>query len=879
MSRDVHKAQIPDSIPKPSEFYRARHPDLFSDTDIETETLFSKDFFEYYLDNLTNRKQEIVFEDFCRRLAELEICPNLKPQTGPTGGGDSKTDASTYPVAPALAERCYWGSLSSPSDEAWAFAFSCKKRWKDKVKSDVKKIAVADRIFKKIFFISNQFVPDKKRSETEDELSKKYAVDVHILDKTWIVKRVFEHAHQELAIDALGIDVPKRDKPKLGPKDTSRQQELDDLLKKLRQPETYYGNDYALAQDYLKAATISRSLGKLRHEVDSFFLKARDLAKKNGHRGQIIRCCYQHAWTSYWWFDDFKALESIYQEMEEYLSGTEDADDCELFMNLWHLLLPWVCERKDPEEMTKFEVRRDVIRSEAERLSKKTDRPTNSLKALTTSHLIDISIILYNNVMKTTSNEPELDCEKSLEYSQSLVSDIEKIFDELKRCLKRAKGMGTYPLSELIRILEELGEHFGHLPGYNDLYDEMMCIVKERSGEMEVGKHLYKRGLQSLNQNNPKDVLHYMGQAQIKLFKNETLEGGIHAAFVCSEAYRRMGLYWAARMEALTTANFALRGFESFYEYPKLGLFAAIQMALLELHLCRITPFIAWYECSWILVNQLRSMQYKVDDFEEDLKWMELVLGCFFLNLSHEDVKTLSALPNGLDEANLSLARLALLYSLGDIDVLIKEGPEEWRTNRSEIDEFFERWKNQPAAEVMPKNLNGETRSYCNLETKIFGVTYHLKVRNHFGPIAFSENLIGAIESMLATARWENIAFIVDRVEILIDMDLLGENPPALNYDEPFDPDGYLFIWKPDMLDWINKESEYMHKYLFDFLIKLLVDITIDPLEDLQQEFKNWADEGVFDRTLVTSQISTILANLIGRERYEIEYWSKSSTS
>lgn len=280
MSRDLQSEQIPDSILKPSEFYRARHPDLFSDTDIETEPLITRDFFEYYLENLTNRKQEIVFEDFCRRLAEHEICQNLKPQTGPTGGGDSKTDASTYPVAAVLAERCYWGSPSSPSDEEWAFAFSCKKRWKDKVKSDVKKIASVARKFDKIFFISNQFISDKKRAETESELSGEYAIDVHILDRTWIVNRIFEHSHQELAIDALCIDVPRRDKLKLGPKDTSRQQELDDLLRKLRQPETYYGNDYALAQDYLKAATISRSLGKLRHEVDSFFLKRRISLRK-----------------------------------------------------------------------------------------------------------------------------------------------------------------------------------------------------------------------------------------------------------------------------------------------------------------------------------------------------------------------------------------------------------------------------------------------------------------------------------------------------------------------------------------------------------------------------------------------------------------------
>jgi site-specific recombinase XerC len=35
----------------------------------------------------TSRSQEVKFERFARRLAEREICPNLLPQTGPTGGG------------------------------------------------------------------------------------------------------------------------------------------------------------------------------------------------------------------------------------------------------------------------------------------------------------------------------------------------------------------------------------------------------------------------------------------------------------------------------------------------------------------------------------------------------------------------------------------------------------------------------------------------------------------------------------------------------------------------------------------------------------------------------------------------------------------------
>jgi len=92
---------------KPSEYMRARRPELFSDTTPMMVPLLEKGFLEYQLETLTSRKQELVFEEFCRRLASLEICPNIKPQTGPIGGGDSKVDAPTYPVASALAERCY----------------------------------------------------------------------------------------------------------------------------------------------------------------------------------------------------------------------------------------------------------------------------------------------------------------------------------------------------------------------------------------------------------------------------------------------------------------------------------------------------------------------------------------------------------------------------------------------------------------------------------------------------------------------------------------------------------------------------------------------------------------------------------------------------
>src|ERR1700733_13393082 len=73
---------------RPSQFMRARHPDLFSDTKIEESMVLDRAVFDHHLETLTNRKQELAFERFARRLCEKELCPNLVPQTGPTGGGD-----------------------------------------------------------------------------------------------------------------------------------------------------------------------------------------------------------------------------------------------------------------------------------------------------------------------------------------------------------------------------------------------------------------------------------------------------------------------------------------------------------------------------------------------------------------------------------------------------------------------------------------------------------------------------------------------------------------------------------------------------------------------------------------------------------------------
>lgn len=787
-------------------------------------------------------------------MSELEICPNLKPQTGSTGGGDSKVDASTYPVSPALVERCYWGSPNLPSNENWAFAFSCKKNWKGKATEDIKKIAGIEQKFAKVFFISSQYIRDKIRAKTELDLSNQYGFEVHILDRTWIIKTVIEHKREEIAIEILNIGVGKIEKPRLGPRDTSRQERVDILLKKIGQPEIYLGNDYALAEDYLQAAILVRNLGKPRHEIDGLFTRSRSLAQKHGYRGQIIRCGYHHAWTTFWWFDDISTFQEIYTEMEKHLPGTDNAEDCELFYNLWLLLCGATKSAGYSEEMARLNPRLASIRAEVNRLAGEKDRPNNSLHAETLSYLLELS-------------EGFGDASKA-----------KHAFNGLTRCLKQSVGLGTYPAMQFINNLMDLGNIFGDLPGYDLLFDEMCQTVRNRKGETSEGKLLFERGIQLIDKDKPKDVLRLLGQARIRLSKEETLKESIWAALGCCNAYREMGLYWAARIEALIAAHTALRTKDSLYEFPIEGFLAAKNMAWLEMTLARIGPFIAWHHLCWLIIAQLKSMQYEVEKFAEELRIQEGVLGCFFLNLDSSDLKELSDLQYGLDYANLSMARWALLYGLGEFEKLVEELPQELAANKEKFDEYFLKWKNQPASEQLSKVLTGETRSYWNYESTIMGVTYRLKARNYLGPILFSENLLGIIEAALSLARWENLAFIVEEVNFLIDIKESGKNPPNLDLEAPPDPRGYQFLWLPGMLKWLNEtDRAEVTDFLMQFLLKLLMDITIDPFDDLKQELDTWHKEDTFSRALGSSPTSIAIMDIIGKEPYELGYWCNTT--
>ena len=135
---------------------------------------------------------------------------------------------------------------------------SAKKDWRAKVRSDIAKIASTGRGYVKAIFVTNQYVPDKARASIEDKLWKAHSIDVRILDRTWILDRVFEHHHETLAVEELGITTPVRREVRRGPLDTQREHDLEDIERRIQAALQEGAHGFQLVADCLTAATLAR---------------------------------------------------------------------------------------------------------------------------------------------------------------------------------------------------------------------------------------------------------------------------------------------------------------------------------------------------------------------------------------------------------------------------------------------------------------------------------------------------------------------------------------------------------------------------------------------------------------------------------------------
>lgn len=826
----------------PSKFMRARRPELFSDSKIIAEPRLTREVFEYHLHTLTSRKQETEFEHFCRRLAEKELCPNLIPQTGPTGGGDSKVDAETYPVADEISMRWYEGLGREAGRERWAFAFSAQKAWKPKLHADVKKIIETGRDYKHIYFITNQFVKDKERAKLEDALSKKYSVGVHIFDRTWLIKCVFEHNRLRLATETLNLtEYDESTRKVVGPLDTERAAELKELEQQIEDSNRYRGVEYQLAEDCLQSAFLARGLERPRVEVDGRFSRAARVADNVGNRQQILRIAYAKTWTAFWWYDDFAKLNRLYDQVEGLILGSMQAADLELLANLWTVLYSSVMQGRLTAKEANLDTRTEKLKSELERIAAEKHRPNNALLAHTCRLLIDLSEAVDKKI------------------------SLDVTFADLKKALIASKGLTEFPTTSITRIIQELGDFFADSASYDELFDVVVNLTKQRATKGETGILLLQRGQQKLMAGKKYDAIRLLGQAQQKLAMSEYREDWIRSLASCGLAYEAAGLLWAARANTLIAANQELSEFQKHGKMMPQALRGVQKLVWLEIQLGRVFHALAWVELASGIARHLILEGDRREAFLEQRQAQDRVLGLLLLKTDIWELKWLGFLPQILEDLGFEYSRMALLYALGHEEQLRSEGIIPLEEDPESVQDLFKKWLEQPANEDLPDRPDLMRGSKVILRSYVLGCEVIVDAANNPASLNLGETILGALEALLATCIDLKVGLFPYRPElkIVIQPSDFIEGLPEYKISE-VDGGQTIYIRHSQIFQRsTGHEAGAFRSWLLKFILETTFQIAVvnDPRSFKKQIIK---DEDALGRALNFSDVGIPVENILG---------------
>lgn len=711
-----------------NDFYKKVHPEQFSDSTLVRKGKLDRDILDFYFETLTSKNLEKTFEEFCRKLAEAEICPNLMPQTGPTGGGDSKVDSETYPVSKELAELWYYGNIAAT--ERWAFAISAKKDWKAKVKSDVAKIASVNsqenRGYTKVFFMSNQYISDKKRAETEDELRNQYNLDVRIMDRTWILDKVFSSSKNiDMTIKVFGFSDSFHDEIQQGSRDLERKQEYEENEQKIADPQTKDSERVTLAQ---RNVILARELELSETQVLGLIDRSIRVSSEYGSVVDHANALCDAAWTMYWWYEDSKRYHEFYIAYENI---TVDNHNVNLFTNLITL---WI-------NLFSLSLRDSTI---------VIDEHTRIMKQEYVRYTSD-------------SSKPNAMIEAKAAYQLArffLGDDPNAIADDIILILDESGGHLDLDLRPLCRAIQEFPV-FENTLRYNEMFERSVDLMSTQKRNIEAAKLLASRG-RKIKKDKPYDALIYFSRTLGKLFNEESKEQLIHVVMEMGDIFQNTGLLWASRNFYYYAFVFCLNQYFKYGKASRILYLSAHALKYIELRLGHILHAIVFHRLSLISEHIYPGDTITGDDESDNFDY---ALAIQLFRTPFETTKALGMFPAYLDEQGLTFSRAAMKYELGHYDETMLADLDN---NTEVFDNVIGKWKDQPALKQMVNTPWYGVENECLLQTKVLGCSISINFSKPYthGEFEFAATILATIESFLGSGLPNHLISLQGKIEI-----------------------------------------------------------------------------------------------------------------
>lgn len=712
-------------------------PERFSDSKVNVQHPLNASILEYHLAVLTSHNKDTEFELFAKAVAERSICPNLLPQTGPTGGGDAKVDTETYPVAPELVLAWYLGTPNA-ANERWGFAFSAKKDWKPKAKSDIRKIAATGRGYTKVFFISNQLIPDREAAEVQDELSDELGMEVRVLGLLWIIQEVFSKKLESVAIEKLGLDIPAANIRIEGPNDAARLNVLQRLETSIQAAvrDGKLGTD--LVNDCIEAARLSRELEQSRDEIDGRYERSKRLARQCGTPAQQIISLYQHALTTYHWSEDFEAFGKMYDEFEELTKDSKNAAHLELLNNLWSLLFTLVRLKVGPYGDEHLGKRTITLAQALERVSKIAEMPNSALQAR--------AMMLIQNIMVTLPSVPA------------------DVFAALQDVVRKSGELIGFPLESLVNVIGLFDRTFGDLPEFEALHNELVITFASRSGQAEAANLNLKRAVSRLESGKAYDAITLIGRSLVGLSQHEHRQTLISALNILSHAYEKVGLMWAARGALLNSICIVIGEFETHADTSRIQSGFLGHLKWLELQLGRLPQCLEW---AHFAAASAQAFGDKLTDEERAAEWLsfDTGLGLLCLRADLDQLGQLTAMPDVFGRFGLEVAKASLLFALGHEDDFFQHIAREG----DGPDEVFSLIAGQPIAKSIPKTFACDRDGRTVFFSQIWGCRISISTPVESPFIELAESILAASEAILATLGRHQVFAVTPTFAITIE--------------------------------------------------------------------------------------------------------------
>lgn len=805
----------------PSEFYKQRRPELFSDSEIITQTTLPREVLAYELSKISTNQKQDEFETLCRRLAEKYISPNLIPQVGPTGGGDGKTDSETYPVSETISNRWFTPENGWDKDENWAFAISAKEEWKGKAKGDVKKIVETNRGYTRVYFMSNQLIPSKKKKDAQDEFIKEFEIDVVILDGEWILEKIYNNNLIDLVVDSLNLSaIYKNKETKLGSNDTRRLEELEALEENINNQNRYSEYDFQLTEDAIRSAILSRMLEKPRDEIEGKFDRALRFCNKLKNKRQLMRIYYQKAWTYMNWYDDYALFVENFNNYKSFVSKesnlSEIEDYCTLFTSLYSLKR---LEKKELENLNiNLELEEKKITKLLENIVSDSNRPTSSLFAKT-------QLLFFKLLQHKT--------------------DISQIFNELSTIIEQSKNHLDYPFDSARKIIEEIfSEIFFDNDEFDNLIDVLASISSERNSELEAGQIFLRRATKKLQSENYKDSIIYFGKSITKLAKEETQNEMYFALIGLAIAYKNLGLIWASNNCYITACNFSFKLSDEKGTISEKTYRAVKEILTNELFIGRIPYLLTWHEMFLIFQKTII-----IDESKDEVAFDSLCDGTFAVRLIHTKSTTddeLKYLPDMLAIQELWLSQDTALYKQGYIEICMQE--REDIKKEKELDEYYKMVANQPFVEQILYDTNYMSEDKLSLYSNMLGCQFQINFSKDIEMLLVSETLLAYLESFVGTSL-SNIH--AHREKIIINVFNSAQNTDIyFTYDE----NTYEYNFYIKNFNKQENERSLVWNKMIEFTVNILFKNFI--INDAENHFKK-----LFEKDEVHERLALIFGH------------------